>query len=138
MQPSLPAAPKAISSIYDAIKDGDWEGLLSLYATTTYDAVHSEDFARRGVSVGVHHQQQPLLPTLMTGSNDNTHVLFHEGMSTAKYPSLKSLSAILSDIIIILIRNKIRSYSSYDEFFSRKLYIISSFRFTILLFIGCS
>lgn len=83
MQPSLPAAPKAISSIYDAIKDGDWEGLLSLYATTTYDAVHSEDFARRGVSVGVHHQEQPLLPTLMTGSNDNTNGLFHEGMSIA-------------------------------------------------------
>lgn len=35
-------------SIFDAIKDGDWEGLLALYATTAYDAVSSAEFSRRG------------------------------------------------------------------------------------------
>ena len=40
------------SSIFDAIKDGDWEGLLALYATTVYAAVHSAEFARRGSGVG--------------------------------------------------------------------------------------
>ena len=32
-------------SIYDAIKADDYEGLLSLYATAVYDAVHSAEFA---------------------------------------------------------------------------------------------
>mmetsp|Transcript_29740 Transcript_29740/g.64054 ORF Transcript_29740/g.64054 Transcript_29740/m.64054 type:complete len:391 (+) Transcript_29740:101-1273(+) len=40
------------SSIFDAIKEGDWEGLLTLYATTAYDAVHSAEFARQGGSSG--------------------------------------------------------------------------------------
>lgn len=48
MQPSLPPSPKAVASIYEAIKDDDWEGLLTLYATTAYDAVHSAEFAQYG------------------------------------------------------------------------------------------
>ncbi|KAL9191101.1 hypothetical protein ACHAXT_000807 [Thalassiosira profunda] len=48
MQPTLPPSPKAAASIFDAIKDGDWEGLATLYATAAYDAVHAAEFARRG------------------------------------------------------------------------------------------
>ena len=35
------------SSIFEAIKNDDFEGLLSLYATTVYDSVHSAEFAAR-------------------------------------------------------------------------------------------
>ena len=55
MQQSL-LSPKMTSSVFDAIKDGDWEGLLALYATSAYDAVCSADYARR--SVGLQHQDQ--------------------------------------------------------------------------------
>jgi hypothetical protein len=58
MQPSLLPSPKTTSSIFDTIKDGDWEGLLSLYATTAYDAVRSADFARRGAGLHYHHGEQ--------------------------------------------------------------------------------
>eukprot|EP00584_Thalassiosira_punctigera_P002300 CAMPEP_0172538174 /NCGR_PEP_ID=MMETSP1067-20121228/9623_1 /TAXON_ID=265564 ORGANISM="Thalassiosira punctigera, Strain Tpunct2005C2" /NCGR_SAMPLE_ID=MMETSP1067 /ASSEMBLY_ACC=CAM_ASM_000444 /LENGTH=1157 /DNA_ID=CAMNT_0013323625 /DNA_START=81 /DNA_END=3554 /DNA_ORIENTATION=- len=53
MRPSLPPPPGdddklPCSSVFDAIKDDDWEGLLTLYATTAYDAVRSAEFSRRG------------------------------------------------------------------------------------------
>ena len=35
------------SSIFEAIKNDDFEGLISLYATTVYDSVHSAEFAAR-------------------------------------------------------------------------------------------
>ena len=54
MQPSLFPPPKT-TSVFDAIKDGDWEGLLMLYATTACDAVRSADFARRGTDL--RHQE---------------------------------------------------------------------------------
>jgi hypothetical protein len=60
MQPSLLPSTKTASSIFDAIKDGDWEGLLALYATTAYDAVRSADFARRGADL--HHHQEHSSP----------------------------------------------------------------------------
>lgn len=68
MQPCLPPSPKTASSIYKAIKDGDWEGLLTLYATTAYDAVHSAEFARQGgVGIGGFlHRQHSSPPSLMT------------------------------------------------------------------------
>ena len=50
MQPSHPppSPPSdtsySTSSIFEAIKNDDWEGLLKLYATTVYDAVHSAHF----------------------------------------------------------------------------------------------
>lgn len=70
MQPSLPPSPKAASSVYEAIRDGDWEGLLTLYATSAYDAVHSAEFARRGAADGggmdaCHHRQHSSPPSLM-------------------------------------------------------------------------
>ena len=60
MQPSLLPSTKAASSIFDAIKDGDWEGLLALYATTAYDAVRSADFARGGADL--HHHREHSSP----------------------------------------------------------------------------
>ncbi|KAL7541737.1 hypothetical protein ACHAXR_011174 [Thalassiosira sp. AJA248-18] len=65
MQPSLPPSPNTASSIYEAIKYGNWEGLLKLYATTAYDAVRSAEFARRGGGVGSFHGQHSSPPSLM-------------------------------------------------------------------------
>ena len=62
MQPTLPPSPKAAASIFDAIKDGDWEGLATLYATAAYDAVHAAEFARRGGAD--FHRQQSSPPSL--------------------------------------------------------------------------
>jgi len=68
MQSSLHPSPKTASSIFDAIKESDWEGLLALYATTAYDAVQAAEFARRGSSDGVDagfHGQHSSPPSLM-------------------------------------------------------------------------
>lgn len=91
MQPSLlpPTSKKIPSSIFDAIKDGDYEGLLALYATTAYDAVHSAEFARRGtggVGIGArglhrsHSLPLPLTPvsSMMTSGGPRKGV-FIEG-----------------------------------------------------------
>ena len=65
------------SSVFDAIKDGDWEGLLALYVTTASDAIRSSEFASRGGVGGMdylrthHHQLLSDIPT--------RGVLFHEG-----------------------------------------------------------
>jgi hypothetical protein len=65
------------SSVFDAIKDGDWEGLLALYVTTASDAIRSSEFASRGGVGGMdylrstHHQWLSDIPT--------RGVLFHEG-----------------------------------------------------------
>lgn len=68
MRPTLPPAPSGgrppCSSIFDAIKDDDWEGLLTLYTTTAYDAVHSTEFARRG---GGFHRQRSSPPFFRDG-----------------------------------------------------------------------
>mmetsp|Transcript_31810 Transcript_31810/g.66870 ORF Transcript_31810/g.66870 Transcript_31810/m.66870 type:complete len:1053 (+) Transcript_31810:42-3200(+) len=68
MHASLPQSPKTASSIFDAIKDGDWEGLLALYATSAYDAVQAAEFARQG-GVGFHrqHSSPPSLMAAMAG-----------------------------------------------------------------------
>jgi len=84
MQPSLPPSPKTASSIYEAIRDCDWEGLLALYATTVYDAVHSEDIAHQQINYqanSLHHRQHSSPPSLMTGivEGRNRSGSFHEG-----------------------------------------------------------
>lgn len=59
------------TSIYDAIKCDDWEGLLTLYATTVYDAVHSAEFSQLvngnssdGASDGSVGTSAPFMPVL--------------------------------------------------------------------------
>ena len=81
MQPSLPPSPKTASSIYEAIRDCDWEGLLALYATTVYDAVHSEDFAHQQIEQdSLHHIQHSSSPSLAgTVEDRNRSGSFHEG-----------------------------------------------------------
>ena len=84
MQPSLPPSPKTAPSIYEAIKDSDWEGLLALYATTAYDAVHSEDFARQGrvdkAAAGVgFHRYNSSPPSLAGWDGPLGSGSFHEG-----------------------------------------------------------
>ena len=83
MQPSLPLSPKTASSIYEAIKDSDWEGLLALYATTAYDAVHSEDFARQGrvgtAEAGVGFHRYNSSPPSLAGDGPLGSGSFHEG-----------------------------------------------------------
>ncbi|KAL7519474.1 hypothetical protein ACHAWX_004229 [Stephanocyclus meneghinianus] len=68
---SLTAPP---SSIYEAIKNDDWEGLLSLYATTVYDAVHAAEFAQTVCGKEGGKDSAPsslLLPRLHQGSSDD-------------------------------------------------------------------
>ena len=82
MQPSLPPSPKTASSIYEAIRDCDWEGLLALYATTVYDAVHSEDIAHQQIKQdSLHHRQHSSPPSLTAGivEGRNRSGSFHEG-----------------------------------------------------------
>ena len=91
--------PPQPTSIFDAIKDGDWEGLLALYATTAYDAVRSAELfsrCRRGGSGsgggrgGFHRSNSmPLAPisSMMTmtmggGGKKQGGGLFIEGEST--------------------------------------------------------
>lgn len=66
MHPPLP------SSIYEAIKNDDYEGLLSLYATTVYEAVHSAEFAAN-VCGGedTRDVSSILMPTLQRGMSDS-------------------------------------------------------------------
>ena len=84
MQPSLPPSPKTASSVYEAIKDSDWEGLIALYATTAYDAVHSEDFAHQGrvgtaaAGVGFYWYTTSSPPSL-AGDGPLRRGSFHEG-----------------------------------------------------------
>jgi len=58
-----PSPSSTTTSVFDAIKDGDWEGLLALYATTAFDAVRSADFARRGADL--HHREHSSPPAFM-------------------------------------------------------------------------
>lgn len=63
------------SSIFEAIKNDDFEGLLSLYATTVYDSVHSAEFAAR--ICGSYDETTDkdmssiLMPTLQGGRKDS-------------------------------------------------------------------
>ena len=82
MQPSLPPSPKTASSIYEAIRDCDWEGLLALYATTVYDAVHSKDFAHQQMEQDSFlYRKHSSPPSLMAGIAEgrNRSGSFHEG-----------------------------------------------------------
>lgn len=67
MQPSISSC-----SVFDAIKDGDWEGLLTLYAITASDAFRSAVFASRGIDLRTHHQHMSLPDSPGRG-------VFHEG-----------------------------------------------------------
>lgn len=71
MQPSVSPCITP-SSVFDAIKDGDWEGLLALYATTASDAIRSAEFASRGIDLRTHHQHMSLPDISGRG-------VFHEG-----------------------------------------------------------
>ena len=82
MQPSLLPSTKTASSIFDAIKDGDWEGLLALYATTAYDAVRSADFARRGADL--HHHREHSLPHAYMATSPRRGV-FRDGENDSLY-----------------------------------------------------
>lgn len=85
MQPSLPPSPQTAASIYDAIKDGDWEGLVSLYATTAYDAVHSADFLiQGGVGFNRQHSSPPSLVTAM-GGGPGKGVVFRDGEAPMRF-----------------------------------------------------
>jgi hypothetical protein len=61
------------SSIYEAIKNDDYEGLLSLYATTVYDAVHSAEFASNicGSDETPRDLSSILMPTLQRGRSES-------------------------------------------------------------------
>ena len=63
------------SSIFEAIKNDDFEGLISLYATTVYDSVHSAEFAARicGSYDGVADKDMSsiLMPPLQGGRGDS-------------------------------------------------------------------
>lgn len=60
------------SSIYEAIKNDDYEGLISLYAQAVYDAVHSAEFAASvcGDEMG-DDTSSILMPTLQRGRIDS-------------------------------------------------------------------
>lgn len=89
MQPTLPPSPKTASSIFDAIKEGDWEGLLALYATTAYDAVNSAEFARHGGggggSGGSLHRQLSSPPSLMAAMGGSRKGVFRDGKEFTLY-----------------------------------------------------
>jgi hypothetical protein len=73
MQPSLFPPPKT-TSVFDAIKDGDWEGLLALYATTACDAVRSADFARRGTDLRDQENSSSSTRGVFHDGEDETHI----------------------------------------------------------------
>lgn len=61
------------SSIYEAIKNDDYEGLISLYATTVHEAVHSAEFAANVCGGEETSRDLPsiLMPTLQRGRSDS-------------------------------------------------------------------
>ena len=72
--PPIKSLTSPPSSIYEAIKNDDWEGLLSLYATTVYDAVHAAEFAQIVCGEEGGKDSAPsslLLPRLHQGSSDD-------------------------------------------------------------------
>ena len=81
MQPSVSPCSTPYS-VFDAIKDGDWDGLLALYVKTASDAVHSAEFASRGGGIDLRtHPQLSDIPT---------RGVFHEGEE-----SISSINASL-------------------------------------------
>ena len=61
------------SSIYEAIKNDDYQGLISLYAMAVYDAVHSADFAASvcGDEMMRKDATSILMPTLQRDRSDS-------------------------------------------------------------------
>jgi len=103
MQPSLLPSPKIISSVFDAIKDGDWEGLLALYATSAHDAVRSADFARRGVDLHRREHSSPRGVFRDEKKNEGFHLIasqqnFKATPDTSSSP-IHELDVIVREII---------------------------------------
>jgi hypothetical protein len=67
-RPSQQYPAKFTPSIFEAIKNDDWEGLIATYAVSAYDAIHTPDVSVRGRrnSYSLHGgHQQPLPSSLM-------------------------------------------------------------------------
>jgi hypothetical protein len=69
MQPSQQSPAKFSPSIFEAIENDDWEGLIATYAVAAYDAIHTPDDVRNSYSRHVGHQQ-PLPSSLMAALMD--------------------------------------------------------------------
>jgi hypothetical protein len=72
MQPSQQSSATFTPSIFEAIKNDDWEGMLATYAVTAYDAIHTPDVSGRGRRNSSRHMghQQPLPSSLMAAMMD--------------------------------------------------------------------
>lgn len=80
---------KTTTSIFDAIKNSDWEGLLALYATSSYDAVHSANFACQ------HRSSLSTVPTIIR-QHPLTHSLISADRSIRRGGEEKNLERALS------------------------------------------
>jgi hypothetical protein len=72
-QPSQQSQAKFTPSIFEAIKNDDWEGLIATYAVSAYDAIHTPDVSGRGRrnAYSIHGgHQQPLPSSLMAALMD--------------------------------------------------------------------
>jgi hypothetical protein len=71
MQPSQQSPPtKFTPSIFEAIKNDDWEGLIATYAATAYDVVHTPPDLSAGQGRSRHEGHQPLPSSLMAAVMD--------------------------------------------------------------------
>jgi len=109
MQPSQQSSATFTPSIFEAIKNDDWEGMLATYAVTAYDAIHTPDVSGRGRRNSSRHMghQQPLPSSLMAAMMDaggpkRTHSFRDEKMednSSTHSATLQELDSIVRDII---------------------------------------
>ena len=89
MQPPEQSSPKFPPSIFEAIKNDDWEGLIATYAVTVYDAIHSPDDSgrmRRNTSSrrgGGHQPPSPssLMAAVMEAGRPKQGNSFRDGKS---------------------------------------------------------
>ncbi len=89
MQPPEQSSPKFPPSIFEAIKNDDWEGLIAKYAVTVYDAIHSPDDSgrmRRNTSSrrgGGHQPPSPssLMAAVMDAGRPKQGNSFRDGKS---------------------------------------------------------
>lgn len=112
---SLEQSPPAFTpSIFETIKQDDWEGLIAIYAVAAYDAIHAQDLSgppgrRSSYSLQMgHHQPSPssLMAALIEAGGPNRGHSFRDEkmddvytVSTSTLSSTEELGSIVRDII---------------------------------------
>ena len=86
MQSFKQPPPVFTPSIFEAIKQDDWEGLIAIYAVAAYDAIHAQDLPGPGrrssfsLQMG-HHQPSPssLMAAMIDAGGPNRGQWFRDG-----------------------------------------------------------